>query len=49
MRDDAKLSLFTVGNLQTDVVLRISPIDADEGRKFSVCLWRHDLAPEVLQ
>jgi hypothetical protein len=35
MWQDSKLSLPGVGNLQTDVVFRISPIDADEGSEFA--------------
>jgi hypothetical protein len=36
MWQHSKLSLLSVGNLQTDVVFRISPIDADEGGEFAV-------------
>src|SRR5262249_1738966 len=36
MRKAIKLSLRAVGGLQTDVILRISPIDADKGGEFSL-------------
>ena len=42
MNQDVKLSLLSVGNLQTDIVFRIGPIDADEGGKFSIGLRLHE-------
>jgi hypothetical protein len=42
MWQDSKLSLLSVSNLQTDVVFRIGPIDADEGGKFSIGLRLHE-------
>src|SRR5512132_2698196 len=46
MRQDGKLPFFIVGNLQTNVVFSIGPIDADEGGKFRVWLWLHDSSPK---
>jgi hypothetical protein len=35
--------------LQTKIVLRIGPVDADERGKFGVGLQLHESPPEVLQ
>jgi hypothetical protein len=42
MNQDVKLSRVGIGNLQADIVLPISPIDANKGRKFIVELMFHD-------
>src|ERR1700680_4635666 len=41
MWQDGKLSLLGAGSLQTNVVLRIRPIDADKGTKDSRWAVRH--------
>jgi hypothetical protein len=49
MRQDDKLPVLAIGSLQTDVVLRIGPVDPGEGRKFNVRMWLHDFAPAMLK
>jgi hypothetical protein len=45
MNQDVKLALLRIGNLQTDVVFCIGPIDAYEGSKFIVGSRFHDSPP----
>lgn len=49
MRQAIKLWLLAIGGLQTDVVLRIGPIDADEGGELTVGKRLHDAPPTVSQ
>jgi hypothetical protein len=49
MFQDGKFPFLAFASLQADVVLRVRPVDPDEGRKFNIRMRLHDSAPAVIE